>query len=192
MHSSYIYIPRAPHIFNLKTVNIHSQLYSFAYSIKLTHQSTQLLLYMSQPLVLDHLEITAGFSQSCHHSHAAVTAIPKHPSIHLSHPLPPYTVYIAQPWWHYTILSLSNIYRNPLLLWHTGRNGIKKKLCTAFNICHISCRSVVSYAFSKSKNAQNTPFPFVRYFSHICFTANTQSCARYWIKLTALALALVT
>ena len=60
-----------------------------------------------------------------------------------------------------------------------------QKLCTAFNnfprtpytrgICHILCRSIVSCAFSKSINVQNTSFQFVRYFSDTCLTASTWS-----------------
>ena len=45
MHLTHISITWAPHNFTL--TNIHSQLNSFVYSTKLTHQSTQLLLWVS-------------------------------------------------------------------------------------------------------------------------------------------------
>ena len=67
MHSIHITIPGEPHNFTL--TYIHSQLSSFAYSTKPTHQSTQ------QPLVMYHRQITAGLSQTCHHSHSAAPTL---------------------------------------------------------------------------------------------------------------------
>ena len=68
----------------------------------------------SRILVLHHLEITAGLSQTCHHSYSATPALPKHPNIHLSnHTI---HIYIKQPWRHHSAQSQSNNNRNPISL----------------------------------------------------------------------------
>ena len=80
MQPTPISTPRASHNFTL--TDIHSQLSSFAYSTKFTHQYTASPL--NQPLVLYRLQITAGLSQICHNLHSAVPAL-SHAPMQLSH-----------------------------------------------------------------------------------------------------------
>ena len=77
MHSANIYMPRAPHNFTLKY--IHPRLSSFAYSQ--TRSPFCPTSPLSQPLVLYHLRITAGLSQTCHNSPAAVPTLSQAPPL---------------------------------------------------------------------------------------------------------------
>ena len=69
---------------NFTLACFHSQLYSFTYSAKVTHQSTQLLLDLSQPLVLYHLQAYLYLKPATIRTQP-VQPFPRHHRIHLSH-----------------------------------------------------------------------------------------------------------
>ena len=64
-----------------------------------------------------YLQITAGLSHTCYHSHAACLAISEAPYIHFWN----HTIHVhnKQPWRHNTIQPQSNISRKPLARFHS-------------------------------------------------------------------------
>ena len=95
---------------------------------------------------------------------------------------------IKQPWRHHTALSQSNINRKPLthIISHSHHFPtlyIKTPHCFqqfssnsihSEQLPHTMPIDSIIWLF-QSINAQNTSFPFARYFSQTCLTANTWS-----------------
>ena len=68
-----------------------------------------------------------------------------------------------------------NINRKPLTRIHSCPDTNYYLHKNSFNnFDPFPCRSIASYAFCKSINAQNTSFSFAWYFSHTYLTANTR------------------
>ena len=142
---------------------------------------------LSQPQVLDHLQITGVLSQTYTTLRTKkFHPFSNHPSIHLSHNT--MHIYFKQPYTHYKILSQSNINRKPLTHIHSYQDanpiiyiktlrGFQQFSSNSIHFQHLPNTITFNRIIHLFQIHKHPKYVYVsifdRFFSQACLTGNT-------------------